>query len=86
MTKDETMMSLWDYRGHADYNKDGQRVYAEAAKRGITVGEREVPFETHRGKVMTYPKWFLDEYFHKADPKDNISAFTATNDDDDLPF
>lgn len=77
MAKDETMMSLYDYRGHRDLNGEGQRVYARAKEDGVTVQAREVAQERFKGKVMTYPKWFLDEYFNKK---------AANTNDDELPF
>jgi hypothetical protein len=81
VVKDETMMSLWDYRGHADYDKQGQKVYDEAKRQGAKVEQREVETKTYKGVIMLYPKWFLDEYFNPAPPppkpKDPI---------DDLPF
>ena len=77
MTKDETMMSLYDYRGHKDTNGEGQRVYAKAKERGVTVDARKVEHERYKGKVMTYPKWFLDEYFNTA---------SVSTDEDELPF
>lgn len=81
MTKDETMMSLWDYRGHADKDKTGQRLYEAAAKRQVKVGVRELPQEQYKGRVLLYPKWFLDEYFN---PTINLTA--KDTEDDELPF
>lgn len=81
MTKDETMMSLYDYRGHKDTNKEGQRVYAKAKEQGITVQSRELAYEKYKGLVMTYPKWFLDEHFHPT-----IELTAKDTQDDDLPF
>jgi hypothetical protein len=77
MTKDETMMSLYDYRGHKDRNGEGQRIYAKAKEQGVAVGARDVEHEKYKGKVMMYPKWFLDEYFNTK---------TTNTDHDDLPF
>lgn len=81
MTKDETMMSLYDYRGHKDTNNEGQRVYAKAKERGVTVQSRDVDHERYKGKVMMYPKWFLDEYFHPT-----IELTAKDTQHDDLPF
>jgi len=77
MTKDQTMMSLYDYRGHKDTNGEGKRVYAKAKEQGVTVDAREVEHERYKGLVMLYPKWFLDEYFNTT---------TVSTDEDELPF
>lgn len=81
MTKDETMMSLWDYRGHNAQDGEGKRVYAEASKRKVRVGSREIENRKYRGKVLTYPKWFLDEYFHP-----DVEPTLGDIQDDELPF
>ena len=81
MTKDETMMSLWDYRGHADHDKQGRKIYNEAKRQDVRVQSRKIENSTYTGEVLLYPKWFLDEYFNPTPPppkqKDPI---------DDLPF
>jgi hypothetical protein len=81
MTKDETMISLYDYRGHADYDKKGRDVYEAAKRKGIVCESREIENPGYTGMVLLYPKWFLDEYFH---PKTNQTVQEIL--DDDLPF
>ena len=81
MTKDETMMSLWDYRGHADKDKTGQRLYEAAAKKAGESRSTRTPQEQYKGRVLLYPKWFLDEYFN---PTINLTA--KDTEDDELPF
>jgi hypothetical protein len=83
MAKDETMISLYDFRGRADYDKKGQIVYDAAKKRGVVCESREIENPKFTGKVLLYPKWFLQEYFYGEDPKDNI---TQDIENDDLPF
>jgi hypothetical protein len=83
MAKDETMTSLYDFRGRSDYDKKGQDVYETAKKRGIKCEGRKIENPKYTGEVVLYPKWFLQEYFYGEDPKDNI---TQDIENDDLPF
>jgi len=86
MKDDVIMLSLYDYLHRPAGYDEGTRVYQESKKRGVESQLREISNPKFTGDVRLYPKWFLDDYYHNADPKDNISAFTSTDDDDDLPF
>ena len=70
---DNTLMSLYDYLGHAAGLKLGEEVNKVAQLKNIPPHLRQVDNPKYTGKVMLYPKWFLDEFFKKED-------------DDELPF
>ena len=65
--KDITMVSLFEYLGHAAGGKLGKEVYKEAAKQKIQVGERKISNPKYEGKVLLYPKAFLDSYFKQPE-------------------
>lgn len=67
------MMSLYDYLGHAAGKELGEQVAKRATSMGVKMDTREVSNPKYTGKVMLYPKTFLDKCF----------KFEET---DDLPF
>lgn len=67
------MLSLFDYLGKPAGTKLGDEVYRAAKKTNTPVTTREVHTKTYSGKVMLYPKEFLDEFFNEGKT-------------DDLPF
>ena len=75
------MLSLYDYLKKAAGPKLGKEVAKEATRRSIPFSSKEIDNPNYTGKILMYPKWFLDEYFNPAPPppkpKDPI---------DDLPF
>ena len=74
MNNTETnVMSLYDYLGKAAGADLGKLVNLEAQNKKIPIQMREVSTPKYKGKVMLYPKTFLDEYFN-------------TDQTDDLPF
>ena len=73
---DNTLLSLYDYLGHAAGVKLGDEVNKVAQLRDIPARTRQVSNPKYEGKVMLYPKWFLDEYFGNSEKED----------DDELPF
>ena len=70
---DNTLMSLYDYLGHAAGIKLGREANENAQRRSIPINTRQVSNPKYEGTVLLYPKWFLDEYFGKEN-------------DDSLPF
>ena len=66
-------LSLFDYLKKPAGKELGDRVYKAAKKDNIPVTTREVQTRTYSGKVMLYPKEFLDTFFNKTEV-------------DDLPF
>ena len=73
---DNTLLSLYDYLGHAAGLKLGDEVNKVAQLKDIPARTRQVNNPKYEGKVMLYPKWFLDEYFGNSQEED----------DDELPF
>ena len=57
------MMSLFDYLGRPAGSELGQRVAAAASQNKIKFETREVSTNTYTGKIMLYPKSFLDQFF-----------------------
>ena len=57
------MMSLFDYLGRPAGPELGQRVAAAAAQNKIKFETRDVSTKTYNGKIMLYPKSFLDQFF-----------------------
>ena len=67
------MLSLFDYLGKPAGTELGGKVYEAARKDNIPVTTREVHTKNYQGKVMLYPKEFLDGFFN-------------VDQTDDLPF
>lgn len=59
-------MSLYDYLGRPAGNQLGSEVYRAAKQFDVHVETREVKTRSYQGKVMLYPKQFLDNYFNKG--------------------
>lgn len=68
----DNMMSLYDYLGKAAGKELGREVNEVAKRRSIPISTRQVSNPKYEGKILLYPKQFLDEYFN--------------NTDEDLPF
>ena len=73
---DNTLLSLYDYLGHSAGIELGDEVNKVAQLRDIPARTRQINNPKYEGKVMLYPKWFLDEYFGNSEEED----------DDELPF
>ena len=67
------MLSLYDYLGKPAGKELGGNVFKAASSQKVPYSIREVTNPKYKGKVMLYPKWFLNEYF-------KVSQV------DDLPF
>lgn len=57
------MLSLYDYLGKAAGKDLGNQVYKVASAQKIQVTEKQVSNPVYKGKVLMYPKSFLDSYF-----------------------
>ena len=62
-TEDVKMMSLYEYLGRAAGSELGKSVYKAAYLEKIPVETHEVSNPKYTGKVLRYPKNFLDNYF-----------------------
>ena len=61
--KTMNMMSLYDYLGRPAGSELGQQVAAAAPANYVKFETREVSTKTYTGKIMLYPKAFLDQFF-----------------------
>jgi hypothetical protein len=73
---DNKMMSLYDYLGKAAGPGLGETVYKSSKVHKVRTGIREVSNPKYSGKVILYPKWFLDQFFSPSQIESN----------NDLPF
>ena len=86
------MVSLFDYLGRPAGGPLGMQVYNESKKLGITVGSVTIVSKNYSGKVILYPKTFLNDYFHKElygnnDVPTNYHIIDQDIEEDyDLPF
>jgi ribosomal protein L18 len=60
---EEELLSLYDYLGKAAGSELGKQVNEVAKTKKIKYVVKEVSTPTYKGKVMMYPKSFLDNYF-----------------------
>ena len=68
-TADIQFMSLYDYLGTAAGSTLGKEVAIAASRAGIPVTEKHVSNKKYTGKILMYPKYFLQEYFNKSKTK-----------------
>lgn len=86
------MLSLYDYLGKAAGEKLGKEVWEVAAEANIPTQLREISNPKYTGKVVLYPKDFLDFYFREPEThqiEDNLPEghdWTGNIEDDELPF
>ena len=57
------MLSLYDYLGKPAGKELGANVYTAASNEKVSCTMKEVSNPKYKGKVMMYPKSFLDQYF-----------------------
>ena len=88
-------LSLYDYLGKAAGEKLGKEVWEVAAEANIPTQLREISNPKYTGKVVLYPKDFLDFYFREPETwqiEDNTQNlpeghdWTGNLEDDELPF
>lgn len=63
MENKETMLSLYDYLGKPAGSELGAAVWQAAKAAKVPCEQREVSTKNYTGKVMMYPKSFLQGYF-----------------------
>ena len=63
MNTQDNYVSLFDYLGKASGGELGKQVFQAAKKARIRMQTREVSNPKYTGKIMLYPKTFLDQYF-----------------------
>jgi len=70
VTENNKMLSLFDYLGHPAGSSLGKKVASMATRLKVPINTREVKTKTYKGKILLYPKSFLDTYFNnKTEPK-----------------
>jgi hypothetical protein len=82
-------LSLYDYLGKAAGSDLGKEVWDAASKQGIKAQSREVSNTKFKGKILLYPKDFLDFYFREPESihqEDLPGILNRVIDEDDLPF
>jgi hypothetical protein len=84
-------LSLYDYLGKPAGEKLGLEVKAEADKKGVPFQIREISNPKYTGKVLLYPRDFLDFHFRgpghiQMDDLPKGHDWTGNVDDDELPF
>ncbi len=73
LKENEEFVSLFEYLKKPAGGDLGKQVFAKAKSIGLVVKTKDITTPRYTGKVMLYPKSFLEEYFK---PKSN----------DDLPW
>ena len=63
------MLSLYDYLNRAAGSALGKKVAAEAGKQGVLIETKEISNPSYEGKILMYPKQFLDNYFNPPTPE-----------------
>jgi len=59
----EEMLSLYDYLKKPAGGELGKKVAEAAMKEKILIGSKQVSNPVYKGKIVMYPKSFLDSYF-----------------------
>jgi|TARA_R100000081_G_scaffold66507_1_gene34308 hypothetical protein len=77
------MLSLYDYLNRAAGAELGKKVAAEAGKQGVPIETKEISNPSYEGKILMYPKQFLDNYFDSPPP---VEPTRPQAEEDDLPF
>lgn len=82
-------LSLYDYLKKPAGGELGKEVAKAASKAGVKLQTREVSTPNYTGKVLLYPKDFLDFYFREPESihqEDLPGTLNRVIDEDDLPF
>ena len=77
-------LSLYDFLGKPAGMELGAKVAAAASKSKLKLETREVSNPKYTGKVLLYPKDFLEAFFQEPDPMDSFTLGDIQ--DNDLPF
>jgi hypothetical protein len=77
-------LSLYDYLKKPAGGELGKEVAAAAYKGGIKPQSREISNPKFTGKVLLYPKDFLEMYFREPEVEPTLGD--RQDYDDDLPF
>lgn len=78
-TQDTTTYSLFEYLNRPAGSELGKQVAIAAMLQNIPIDSHEVDTKKYKGRILKYPKYFLDSYF-------SASFESPSSDDDFLPF
>jgi hypothetical protein len=78
------MLSLYDYLNRAAGSELGKKVATAAAEQRVVVESKHIQNPTYEGKILMYPREFLDSYFYPPAP--TKPERTVDERMDDLPF
>jgi hypothetical protein len=67
--KNNEMLSLYEYLGKPAGSELGKSVAIAAMSHGAHIEERFVETRNYSGKILMYPRQFLDAYFNNKLPK-----------------
>jgi hypothetical protein len=80
-------LSLYEFLGHKAGKELGKAVYEYAKKIGVKVESQQITNPVYTGKVLTYPKPFLEDYFASMPTEEEFYNTRSQGDNnDDLPF
>ena len=82
--ENRTYLSLYDYLGKAAGEELGKKVADAASKIGLKLETREIANPKYTGKVLLYPKDFLEGFFQEPEPMDSFTLGDIQ--DGGLPF
>ena len=82
--ENRTYLSLYDYLGKAAGEELGKKVADAASKIKLKLEVREISNPKYTGKVLLYPKDFLEAFFQEPDPMDSFTLGDIQ--DGGLPF
>jgi hypothetical protein len=71
--ENRTYLSLYDYLGKAAGEELGKKVADAASKIGLKLETREISNPKYTGKVLLYPKDFLEGFFQEPEPMDSFT-------------
>jgi len=88
MKNENEYLSLYEFLGKAAGKDLGKRVYEHAKNLKIKCQTHEISNPLYEGKVLTYPKSFLEDYFSTMPTKDSFLKNPSICDiqDYDFPF
>lgn len=67
MENNEQYLSLYEYLGKPAGGELGKQIFERAKSQNIKVNSVEISNPKYTGKVLTYPKSFLDNEFKQSE-------------------
>jgi hypothetical protein len=80
----EEYLSLYDFLGKPAGKELGGEVYKQSKVIGVSTQIKEISNPKYKGKILMYPKSFLEDYFSSIPDDDDFQDIMSI--DDDLPF